>query len=431
MTRQIFRNAALARLSTPEQLDQAIKVTSPAAWLALLTLAVLVVAAIVWSAICTVPEKVTGKGILISPGGVREVVSSTQGRVASFLVQPGEWVESGRIVAHIAQPDIENQLNVARAEVIEANAQYEKLLDLQQRDVASQKSYLTQKRQVLTQQMEFADDRLKWLRERESIEADLKSKGLIQRQRVIDTKIEINAAREEYERAQNDMKQIDLDETTLATTQEKQRIDQQARIASLERKVETLTEQLKRNTDLTSPYSGYIVEFKVNPGEVIEPGRTLFSMLPHERTADGSLSARQSGDLVATLYVKPEDGKKIHVGMPAQISPSTVKHEEFGFIEGRVISVASIPSTQEGIERTLKNRQLVQELSGGGAPFEVSVALTPDAGSRDGFKWSSSAGPDMEINPGTVSRGTITVRQVHLISLVIPALEPLFARYHL
>ncbi|MBF0130038.1 MAG: hypothetical protein HQL33_08590 [Alphaproteobacteria bacterium] len=76
--------------------------------------------------------------------------------------------------------------------------------------------------------------------------------------------------------------------------------------------------------------------------------------------------------------------------------------------------------------RTLKNKALVQELSGGGAPFEVSVELKRDPNSPSGFLWSSSRGPEVDINSGTLCEGTLTVREVRLISLVIPALEQLF-----
>lgn len=424
MSRQIFRQTSLNWLSTPEQLDQIMRVTSPAAWLALLTLFVLLAGGVAWSFIGTVPVKVAGRGILISPGGVLDVISASQGRVTRFLVKPGDWVEAGTVVAYLAQPDIENQLEVAQAVAGEEQRQYDKILEFQQRDAAIKKSYLKQKRDVLDQKLGFLQDRLKWLRERQGIEADLITKGLIERRRVVDTMIEVNATKQDSAQTENDIKHLDLEENDIAISQEKERIDQQLKLADARRRVETLKEKRQRNEEVVSPYSGHIVEFKVNAGEVVESGRALFSVLPQPRHRDQSPAA--AGELVATLYVRPEDGKKIHVGMPAQISPSTVKREEFGFIEGRVVGVASIPSTEEGMLRTLKNKQLVQELSGGGAPFEVSVELTLDSHSKDGFKWSSSAGPETDINPGTLAEGGIIVRRLRLIGLVIPGFEHLF-----
>lgn len=422
MDRQIFRQTSLDQLSNPEKLDQVMHVTSSAAWVSLTALFALVAAGLVWSFIGTVPVKVTGRGILISPGGVLDVISSSEGRITRFLVVPGDWVESGAVVAHVAQPDIESQLDVARAEAAEAQNQLRRIMEFQKRERAAQGSFLTQKRAVLAQERSFLEDRLKWLHEREAVDAELTAKGLIARNRVVDTKIEINTTKEKAARATNEIKRLDLEESNLALLKEKEQVEQQLKIADIQRKLESTRDALRRKGQLISPYSGRIVEFKVNAGEVVEIGRALFSMLPQ------ASSDRHRTDLVAELYVRPEDGKKVQPGMMVQISPSTVKREEYGFMEGAVTDVATIPSTEEGMMRKLKNKQLAQQLSGGGAPFEVVVRLSLDPHSRNGFKWSSSSGPATEINPGTLAEGTITVRRVHIIGLLIPLFERLFER---
>jgi HlyD family secretion protein len=114
--------------------------------------------------------------------------------------------------------------------------------------------------------------------------------------------------------------------------------------------------------------------------------------------------------------------------MTAQIAPTMVKREEYGFIQGRVRSVAEIPSSAEGMQRTLKNAQLVEALSGGGAPFEVVIDLERDPTTPSGFRWSSSRGPDGDINTGALAEAQVTVREIHLISLIIPALEQMIDR---
>ncbi len=47
MQKPIFRKAALERLSSPEQLDQLMQVTTPKGWLALIALAGLLVTAVI------------------------------------------------------------------------------------------------------------------------------------------------------------------------------------------------------------------------------------------------------------------------------------------------------------------------------------------------------------------------------------------------
>src|SRR5437660_9580673 len=89
MPRQIFRKAALERLSSPEQLDRLMQVTSPRAWIALAALGLLLVAALAWGLFGTVTTTVEGQGVLIRQGGVRTVTAPAPGVVGPILVQSG------------------------------------------------------------------------------------------------------------------------------------------------------------------------------------------------------------------------------------------------------------------------------------------------------------------------------------------------------
>lgn len=423
MAREIFRQKALEHLSSPEQLDQAIRVVSPSAWMALWASLALLIAAFIWSFTDTVPETVAGRGILISPGGVLDIVAASSGRVTQLTVKSGDWVKSGQVVAYVAQPDIEGDLAVAKAETADAQAQYQYILESQEREVALQHSVMARKRQALEDQATVVTDRLQTLG---TADKSVPS---------FDTTMSINKAKEEAANIQSELAQLDLDDSTAAITREHERTDQEQKIASLQRQVTILTDKLRRSTEIVSPYTGTLVETKINAGELVEPGRALFSLLPQDKPtmvedvqSGHMIMKHQPGDLMARLYVTPEDGKKISVGMPVEISPSTVKREEYGFMEGKVSWVATIPSTREGMFNVLKNKQLVDDLSGTGSPFEVWVDLATDPKSHNGFKWSSSAGPDMDVNTGTLSDGSITVRHIHLISLAIPAVEQLFDR---
>ncbi|MBL4614754.1 MAG: NHLP bacteriocin system secretion protein [Magnetovibrio sp.] len=227
-------------------------------------------------------------------------------------------------------------------------------------------------------------------------------------------------------KARNEIKQVELEENTLAIAKEREILDLRLRTQVLAREVQSLQGQYERNTRLRSPYTGRIVELKLNPGEIVDTGVSVFSLLPSEETSNaaGQRSTNStSANLIAVLYVAPTDGKKVQPGMDVHISPSTVKQEEFGFLMGRVLTVAEIPSTAEGMKRILKNTKLVESLSGDGAPFEVTVELLRDPATPSGFKWSSSMGPAVQMNAGTLADAKVTVRRVRLISVVIPALE--------
>ncbi|KAF0117616.1 MAG: Membrane-fusion protein [Rhodospirillaceae bacterium] len=395
MSRSLFRETSLERLSTPEQLDQVMRVTSPTAWIAILAMVTVVAGGLAWSILGSVPVKVSGRGILLSPGGVLDVIASSSGRVSAFEVQPGDRITVGQVVARVAQPDLIGELEAARSALVEETDHYRQVREFHQRTTANQHGINTKKRSAITQKLGFLEDRLRWLKEREGYEAELQGKGLIDRKRVIDTKIDINRAKEEVATAQNELKQIEIEETTTAITNEREILDLELKISTLKRTVQGQEDKLQRNITIESPYAGRIVEFKVNAGEVIEPGRALFTVLPQETDA-GDPDAEEASGLVARLYVRPEDGKKIQAGMEAQVAPSTVKREEYGFIVGTVRGVAAVPSSEEGMLRVLKNKALVQELSDGGAPFEVTVALKRNPKAPSGFP--------LVVLPGTDNR---------------------------
>ena len=69
MQKPIFRKAALERLSSPEQLDQLMQVTTPKGWLALIALTGLLVMVVIFSFVARIPITVTGQCILLDGGG--------------------------------------------------------------------------------------------------------------------------------------------------------------------------------------------------------------------------------------------------------------------------------------------------------------------------------------------------------------------------
>jgi hypothetical protein len=88
--RQIFRRVALDRLASPEQLDQLLRVTEPAGWVAMLALSGLLGAALLWSCFGSLAVQVAGQAALVAPAGGAslEALVFLPARTAQH-VQPG------------------------------------------------------------------------------------------------------------------------------------------------------------------------------------------------------------------------------------------------------------------------------------------------------------------------------------------------------
>ena len=95
MPRQIFRQEALNRLSSPEQLDQLLQVTSSRSWIALTAVGLLLLVGMLWGFLGTIPTTVSAQGIMMRRG-VRSLDAPQTGVVKSIKVSSGDEVEKGQ-----------------------------------------------------------------------------------------------------------------------------------------------------------------------------------------------------------------------------------------------------------------------------------------------------------------------------------------------
>ena len=92
----IFREVAVNRLSSPEELDNLLQVTSPRGWIALAGVGLLVVTAVVWSIGGRIPTKLVGQQcILVKNGGVKLLTSAASGKLSDLAVEAGDRVTRG------------------------------------------------------------------------------------------------------------------------------------------------------------------------------------------------------------------------------------------------------------------------------------------------------------------------------------------------
>jgi len=88
----MFRQAALDRLSSPEDLDQLIHVTRPRGWVALLALGVILAACLVWSLVAVIPTTVSGQGALIG------ATNGADAAVVFVSLEDGRQIQPGMAV---------------------------------------------------------------------------------------------------------------------------------------------------------------------------------------------------------------------------------------------------------------------------------------------------------------------------------------------
>ena len=121
---RMFRAAALKRLQSPEQLDLRIRLIPTGMRLLAASAGVILVAALLWAVVGSVPERARGRGVLMADRSGNYAVSAvSSGLVLDVFVKPGDHVMAGTEIASIEQRLLSAQIDTAMAQVerLEAN----------------------------------------------------------------------------------------------------------------------------------------------------------------------------------------------------------------------------------------------------------------------------------------------------------------------
>ncbi|MCI4670057.1 MAG: NHLP bacteriocin system secretion protein [Bacteroidia bacterium] len=419
MSKKIFRKAALEKLSTPEKLDQLIQIISPKSWLILVTIGLIFSTAIGWSVVGKVKTKLNASGILLG-GEVNSVVSNTMGQLMQLKVGIGDTIQKGDVIAEVLQPEIQQQMEEAKASIQERKFELQQALAFGTEGSKLQKEFISQQKYSLDQQIKANEKNLSFQRQQLKIEQGLLDKGLITKPQIVNREQQIETILTRIEGLKAQIAKTSTQELDLSFNLEQKITLLKQKIAQEERNLEQLKEKFSLSSEVRSLYAGTVVEILSNEGMVVSQGTPLCKL---------KSQSSNSESLKGILYVPAQDGKRIKEGMEAFVVPATVKPQEFGYMKAKVTYVSEFSITQQGMMTTMKNDQLVQNLLKMGAPFEIYVEFEKDPETYSGYKWTSVKGPEIAINEGTFCKGRITVREEPPLQLVIPALKKFFDLY--
>ena len=419
MSAGFFRKSALEKLSTPEKLDQLIKVTNRKAWIALLTIALAIGTAIVWSIFGKVKTKIDVVGI-IQGGEVHEVVATSQGQLVELNVKIGSKVKKGDIIATLHQPELSQQIEDAKAILTDRNFEMGKIVSYGGQGSQLQNEFISQTRKSILGEIDSERKKLSFLYNQLESENTLLGKGLIIKSQVANTKQQIEASKNTIERLKGQMAETSSQQNNVNFDLQQKLTLQNQRIAEAKRNLEFLNERFDTQKNIRSPYDGEVVEVLTERGVVVGTGTPLFKLKNQKD---------DTKKITSVLYIPSKDGKKIKKGMEALVSPSTVQPQEFGFIKGKVAYISDFPITQQGMLNSVKNDQLAKGLLAMGPLFEVHVDFEKDLSSYSGFRWTSAKGPDVKIKEGTSCMGKITIYEERPVTIVVPAFKNFFDLY--
>ncbi|GMU64873.1 MAG: hypothetical protein AMXMBFR36_11470 [Acidobacteriota bacterium] len=370
---KLLRKASVEKLSSPEQLDMMMRVTSPMGWVAVVAIGAMIVVAIVWSVTFPMPVKVDGRGFMVRGEAVREVQILTSATIQSVEVKTGDVIEAGAVVARLAMPDVEARLASSKALLAE--------LEQQTSDSGSQTASIQGRLRAQIARLE--QDRR-------------------QKQQLVDRGLLTSAA----------VASIDQQITSLQNSMAQSMIgtgDRGLRVEDKRLEVRELEAKLANESVVRSSFGGRVVAVRAGVGQPVRPG-------------DALLSLESIGDPMRVIgFVPLAAGKKVSAGLEVRIAPSFIRVEDYGFMIGKVVSVSALPATPEEIQRIVANDSLARQYIDLN-PFQVVIEPTA-AETPSGFKWTSSSGPPVEVGSGTDCTVQVVVETRKPISYVIPTVK--------
>jgi HlyD family secretion protein len=412
----IFRKASLERMSSPEQLDVLLRVTSPKGWWALGALGLVLAAVVVWSIVGTITTTVDGQGVLVIPGELMMISTEQGGTLTQLHVQPGQEVHQGDLIVEIAQREVVERIDKLRSEHEELKQQDETLTKSGELSFTLQDKAIAGQRAALEKTLQTARQRRVDHQELVHKQRDLLRRRLITEQQMLAFQQGLDAINKEIGSAETSLLELIAQREKLRQSLDEAHLGRVFRIDDAKRRLELAEAELARNSRVYSPHAGRVVDIRTAAHSFVTPGTGLAELEPL-----GSYWQH----LQVVTYVSAQEAKKIRLGNRVEVSPSTAKREKYGYIIGTVRAISVVPVASDTLYARLKNKDLAEQIlkSLGGVVFELRVELDEDTSTYTHYRWSSSEGPDHHVSAGTLCTTRITVHSERPITLLIPYLK--------
>ncbi len=400
---------SLQRFFSSEELDQMLHVVNPRLWVAYMILLFLIVAVLLWAFLGSIPIKVEGRGVFVSPQGLFSIEAKVSGIVQNLRIQPGKFIRQGDPLADVFDPheQLRLELAIAKTEMLERD------LNRLKNEIESER--IQEKQGIMAEinshryNIEQYERQINDLKNEVAKKKQWFSQGLIPQTTLRDAEKELDQKQINLEIQRAELAVLNANLHKSYRTEEYKAKEQQLLDARQEKDLLQMTKDYAR---IYSPFEGYVIEILHNEGERVVAGEPLI-LLEHSRS--------DNKNLIVYGFVSIDVGKRIKAGMPVQMRVSTIRREEFGKMLGKVQEVSEFAVSPERLMTLIPNKNLIEYLMGGNAAV-IQLTIHPELDSRtpSGYRWSSGQGPPTQITAGTVCTVDAIIERVRPFYYVLP-----------
>jgi HlyD family secretion protein len=408
-----FRQAALARLNTPEQLDRLLTVTPPRSWIALIVLAALIGVALAWAFLGQLSTYETARGLFRNEGGrVVEALAPGQGTLTEILAVRGDLVKKGQVVARIVSTAAEQQIANARDAVTERRSELRRQREVADTEYSSKHANYEDRRAALGLQADAAKSRIETLKSMLADQEKLLAAKIMVRATVLQTQSQLDQAQREVDEATSQLAQIDHQELDQKIQADQRIKTAEFNLADASRKLLELVEENRVSGEVIAPADGVVNEVQSNLGTVVSRSKNILS-----------IETSRGHGLEFIAFVPITGADKIKPGQPVRITPNAATREEEGTMLGAVREIGHTAASTEALHALLQSDDLVRSFTSQGPVILAYLDLDEDPNTVSGYAWTSSRGADEPVSAGNFGSADVEVRSDRPIGLLIPTLR--------
>jgi len=309
----------------------------------------MIVATITWSIIGTTDIVVSAKGILAPKGEAKEVFSDNTGIVIKLFVKEGQEVKKGEPLLQLnssSSADLSSEIQKIKSSIILKNSE----LKVKQEYLIGNKNELRRTLNISKKQLvikknkiSVAKSSLERIKKQYQIRSDMYKNNLI-------SKLELLKEEDSYEKAQNNLKELNLELNTfkIQSSQNKEQLETKitttklelnqisSQIKDLDRELNLLSMQIDKGSDamsydtMRSPINGIISKSMIkHEADYVKAGSVLFEIIPKNQP------------LIAKIEIPNTGIGRISKQMRVKIKYDAYPYQQYGIGEGKIVYISS------------------------------------------------------------------------------------------
>lgn len=405
----IFRDEALAYISTPNDVNKIITVVGPGIWLLIVVFVTAIGIALGWLFYGGIPITLQGQGILIPRGGIFKTITSPDGLnvIKDLPVTIGQVVKKDQVIAFLDNPEITQSI-VVRTQYVDDLKKKRDALAIEAQESAQEKNknYESQKN-IIESSLQRQNSYQQQLENNLEKQHLLLKRGYAKQQQVLDIERQIHAIKEEKSRSQERLTQLEKELLVNEENWNQRKRELDLKIVDEERSLSDLKTRQETVKAIKSPLEGKIISIHRKVKDKVPANEPLVT-----------LSRGDKEELEALIYLNPLEGKEVKAGMAVYMIPTHLEKEYVGYIKGQIVDVSPYPETARSLMATLQNEELVKKFSETSPPISARIKIQ-----KDEQKGEDSPVKLFKLSPGTWIYGRVIIESRSPIAIIIPELK--------